>query len=346
MADRPIIFSAPMVRALLEGRKTQTRRVIKKQPDNLNNGIWYRPYPAQRPLHWRYMHGDRIAGSADLPYAIGDRLFPAMSIPSLNRNYCADLHGRIWSRARDGVTWERLKGSPTSKGYLCVTPAHEGRYRTRPIHRLVAEAFYGYEPSGLKQVRHLNGDQTDNAPENLDWGTQEDNWSDRYAHGKDSGEKHHAAKLTRLHADEIKASTASQRALAARFGVTQSTIWAVRTGHVWQENPKANLPNCPRWASRITLTVTDVRVQRLQEISTADARAEGVVHNNAVDPKAPLPLWSVPGTDAGGRHPQDAFQALWNSLHGPDAWDANPWVVVPTFTVAHGNIDNLEIANG
>ncbi|MEH7827630.1 hypothetical protein [Gemmobacter denitrificans] len=102
-------------------------------------------------------------------------------------------------------------------------------------------------------------------------------------------------------------------------------------GYPWR--PSIHMP---RWASRITLTVTDVRVQRLQQISEADAVAEGV---------SPI---SEPN-DLKWEHYSPhgvAFAALWNSLHGHGAWEANPWVVVPTFTVAHGNIDKLENANG
>jgi len=261
------------------------------------------------------------------PYAVGDRLFPAMPIPSLNRNYCADLFGRIWSRAKDGETWDRLKGAPTSKGYLSITPAHEGRYRTRLVHRLVAEAYYGFQPRGLRQVRHLNGDQPDNSPENLDWGTQEDNWSDRYAHGRGSGEHHHAAKLTSADAEAIRSSSASQRDLAEQFGVTQSAIWAVRAGRVWQANPQANPPNCPRWASRITLEVTGVKVERLQDIKGADIIAEGSRCQGCFDTGRSACM------DGGCFAARDAFRALWNSINGPGAWEANPWVAAYTFRV-------------
>jgi hypothetical protein len=69
----------------------------------------------------------------------------------------------------------------------------------------------------------------------------------------------------------------------------------------------------PRWASRITLRVTDVRVQRLQEISEADALAEGVE-----------PLEEL--TTAVGE-----YSVLWDQIHGPDAWNANPWVWAISF---------------
>lgn len=68
----------------------------------------------------------------------------------------------------------------------------------------------------------------------------------------------------------------------------------------------------PRWASRITLEVTAVRVQRLQDISEADAIAEGVY----TDPACPA---------------YDGYRALWESINGPNSWDANPWVWAITF---------------
>lgn len=65
----------------------------------------------------------------------------------------------------------------------------------------------------------------------------------------------------------------------------------------------------PRWASRITLDVKTVRVERLQDISEADANAEGGL--------------SLRGPNC--------FQCLWESINGPDSWDANPWVWVIEF---------------
>lgn len=96
----------------------------------------------------------------------------------------------------------------------------------------------------------------------------------------------------------------------------------------------------PRWASRLTLIVTDVRVQRVQSITEEDARAEGVCETafweraeHKVSAGAP---WSVDRL---------AFADLWNSLHGPGAWDANPWVAALTFTTHHQNIDQMEPTN-
>ncbi len=211
MADKPIIFSGPMVNALLAGRKTQTRRVLKPQPKVLKNGIWYRPYPVLRPLQWAYLHGDRIAGFADTRYAPGDRLW-------------------------------------------------------------VREAFIG----------HYAYEVNEYPPR--DWGNKPI-WfpADGPVPDKFAGQFWHRAR------------------------------------------PSIHMP---RWASRLTLTVTDVRVQRLQEISEADAVAEGVDAITMVD---------VPRQAAMSR--RSDFAAIWNSLHGPGAWEANPWVAAYSFTVQRGNID-------
>lgn len=80
----------------------------------------------------------------------------------------------------------------------------------------------------------------------------------------------------------------------------------------------------PRWASRITLEVVSVRVERLQEISNEDAKAEGVrafEHDGAgvyEDYELGDGTWC---NDARG-----SFATLWRSINGPESWAANPWV--------------------
>jgi hypothetical protein len=112
----------------------------------------------------------------------------------------------------------------------------------------------------------------------------------------------------------------------------RETIWYWADGNPEDGNYEkpVNARLMPWWASRLTLIVTGVRVQRLQDISEEDARAEGVNLARAdgrLDPTFRL-----------------AFSNLWNSLYGPDAWDANPWVTAITFTVHHGNIDQMRAA--
>ena len=82
----------------------------------------------------------------------------------------------------------------------------------------------------------------------------------------------------------------------------------------------------PRWASRLTLEITDVRVERLQDISEEDAIAEGVDAVSMAD---------VPRQATWSRR-QDYVQ-LWEKLNGKGSWDLNPWVWVLTFAVHHAN---------
>src|SRR5262249_23521302 len=79
----------------------------------------------------------------------------------------------------------------------------------------------------------------------------------------------------------------------------------------------------PRAASRLTLTVTATKIERLQAISSEDAEAQGG--------RCAMSAWTSV------RH----FQDLWERLHGADSWRANPEVVALTFTVARENIDRM-----
>ena len=189
MTDRPIIFSAAMVRALLDGRKTQHREILKPQPDTLPNGF----------------------AGLRLPYAVGDRLWVRESFITgfdIDDEFGRPVGDRkVWYRATDrGLTW--------------------------------------YDPD------------TESTLDNPPW----------------------------------KSST-----------------------------------QMPRWASRLTLIVTDVRVQRLQDINRGDAMGEG----------CPFPNM------AAGPDPREWFRAIWNSIHGPDAWDRNDWVAALTFETHRQNIDQI-----
>jgi hypothetical protein len=80
----------------------------------------------------------------------------------------------------------------------------------------------------------------------------------------------------------------------------------------------------PRWASRLTLRITAVRVERLQEISAADSRAEGL--------EWVAPTYGVGGIAASWNgDPVQSYRALWESINGKGSWDLNPWVWVIEF---------------
>ena len=206
MTDRPIIFSAPMIRALLDGRKTQTRRIIKPSPEFCGGGR------SRDPQNWND------------PDAWG------------------------WENYDEGC-WDLL-----SEGYT-------GRPFYAPGDRLWVREAFSYES--------LDVDRNGFMPP---W-----YWADG---NPESGD------FTR---------------------------------------PKPSI-HMPIWASRLTLIVTEVRVQRLQEISRGDAMEEGCPFANMAD----------------GPNPRDWYRDIWNSIHGPDAWDANPWVAAISFTVHRCNIDTME----
>jgi hypothetical protein len=113
----------------------------------------------------------------------------------------------------------------------------------------------------------------------------------------------------------------------------------------------------PRWASRLVDEVVDVRVERLQDISEADALAEGVrretvggVRKLFADPEAAAdwpddkPLFYAPDDDADDAlcvTAAAAYARLWDRINGPRAWDDNPWVAAVSFRVHAKNVDAL-----
>ncbi|WP_370194273.1 MULTISPECIES: hypothetical protein [Aurantimonas] len=215
MTDRPILFSGPMVRAILDGRKTQTRRVLgtSNNPFSLFCNGWSDAYVLDPGnAEWR---------QREVRFEIGDRLY-----------------------VREA--WRTLQAND------CIAP------------------------------RNLPQDPS---------------------------------KVT-FEADPER----------------RNPLWAfgrLRPGM-----------HMPRWASRLTLAVTDVRVQRLQAISEADAIAEGIefvtrttsgdFYRNFQNAGCPLMAYG-------------AYRSLWDSLNEMRGygWDANPWVVAVSFTVHRANIDAM-----
>lgn len=82
----------------------------------------------------------------------------------------------------------------------------------------------------------------------------------------------------------------------------------------------------PRWASRITLEITGVRVERLRDLSEDDAKSEGITPPSG----GVLPGWEY----------RINFRDLWMSIYGADNWEANPWVWVIEFKVVPNVQDN------
>lgn len=106
-----------------------------------------------------------------------------------------------------------------------------------------------------------------------------------------------------------------------------------------QRQERGSIPSIhmPRWASRITIEVEATKIERLQDISEEDAKAEGVdpavAGWGAGDP--PLPLRSY----------RTGFVRLWQSLHDEESWLDNPEVVaIAASAVIQQNIDTLKVA--
>jgi hypothetical protein len=212
MKERPIIFSGPMVRAILEGRKTQTRRVVKPQPDN---GL---------------IHTGFISCSTD--------------------------------RKREGAaSWVD-----------CVPCVRKS---------LAVHCPYG-QPGDRLWVRET-------------WCPKPET-----SHGDCVGYRAN---------------------MVYRCGKAMPEDYEMIVTRPWR--PSIHMP---RWASRITLEITKVRVERLQEITTDDIRAEGV-DDGYTNPRM------------GKRHDSGmrmAWIKLWESINGAGSFESNPWVWVVEFTIVLG----------
>jgi hypothetical protein len=146
-----------------------------------------------------------------------------------------------------------LKQSENAKGYPRVQLSRNGKNWSRVVHSLVAEAFIGERPAGL-QIRHLDGDKSNNDVSNLAYGTAAQNEADKALHGtKAIGEKNgtHTKPESRprgsghsktvLHENDVIYIKAQLdiggwgvgAKLARTFGVSPQTISDIKSGRVW-----------------------------------------------------------------------------------------------------------------
>lgn len=244
--ERPILFSGPMIRAILDGRKTQTRRLVKPQPEPTIDGFFRWPLPSQGVAAFYSWSGRSPRFSPEwCPYGLpGDVLW-----------------------VRETFVVETNQGFDSESVYR--PPFKDGR----PIRRCGNE----------------------------DYGTW---WEQCHYRATDP---------------EPELTYEDEDGPAAHW---KSSI------------------HMPRWAARIFLRIKSVRVERVQDISEADARAEGVTPNWCGD----LTGWHpdkhgflLPGDenatddtdeDAYFYTGRDAFEALWDSINGDRdgcSWSANPW---------------------
>ncbi|WP_210448192.1 hypothetical protein [Pantoea ananatis] len=89
----------------------------------------------------------------------------------------------------------------------------------------------------------------------------------------------------------------------------------------------------PRWASRITLEITGVRVERLQDISAKDVTDEGI---KTLAESMWGPQWWVDAPQAAINDAHLQFSIIWSKIYGEESWQANPWVWVIEFKRVEG----------
>lgn len=213
--ERPIRLTAEMVRAVLDGRKTQTRRIIKNQRE----GKCWSVKPSQSPRTARHTH-DWWLPTGTKPYS---------ALPACPFGAVGD---RLWVRE----TWAML--------------GNEDRCAI--------------------------------------------DWNENLVKG--GGPE--AARIYR-------ASCEQRPGNYGLWSIPDDAFWKPHTDDMQYEGAWTPSIHMPRWASRITLEITDVRVEQLQNVSQQDAIAEG-------------------GTI-------DWFAGLWASIYGSESWQANPWVWVIEF---------------
>ncbi len=140
--------------------------------------------------------------------------------------------GRVWVQVG-----KEFKQQTNRNGYKFVKMCRAGKYTTREVHVLVAAAFIGGRPIG-QDIRHENGNPSDNRAVNLEYGTRKQNMSDARRHGTMArGETCGHNKLTdcqvRYARDHYQFGVTSYQDLADRFGVHLETVRLAVKRRTW-----------------------------------------------------------------------------------------------------------------
>lgn len=169
-------------------------------------------------------------------------------IPEWEGLYQASNQGRVRSLGRlvkfKGGALRKIKGTVLrgalnqSTGYITVMLTNGPNRKCRSIHRLVCNTFHGQPPTQGHQAAHIDGNKTNNAPENLVWATGKENTSHRYAHGTVLfGEAHPLSKLNEQAVRSIRIESrqgAKTTDLSKKHGVSFATVLDVITNRSWQ----------------------------------------------------------------------------------------------------------------
>lgn len=156
-------------------------------------------------------------------------------IPNFSK-YSADDTGNIYTTYRNGKL-RKLNQHTDRYGYRTVRLTDRGHRKTKTVHRLICSAFHGICPKNMMS-RHLDGDRLNNLPDNLCWGTAQDNSDDKWRHGTMcTKEKSGRARFTQSDVDLMRSryiNGETQQTIADDFKTTQNRISEIVTRKTWQ----------------------------------------------------------------------------------------------------------------
>lgn len=153
-----------------------------------------------------------------------------VDVPGYEELYQVSSCGKVCSKKTGRL--KKVQINPQTF-YCQVFLWKDNKQKTKAMHRLLYEAFVGEIPNGLI-VRHLNDIRSDNRLENLAVGTHSDNRQDADRNGTlPKGENHSLAKLQEDEARRIKYNGENARVVAKELGVTEWTVYAIRSAKSW-----------------------------------------------------------------------------------------------------------------
>ena len=165
-------------------------------------------------------------------------------IPGISTLYAAGDDGHIYSYSQARTNAKKPKpfrlASVRNGEYYLVSVCKNGKkQRSYTVHELVNRAFHGLKPKDKNVTRHLDGDWSNNKPNNLCWGTYAENEADKKRHGRTArGESQGIAKLNDEAVRIIRASIPyglwNSRDAAEVFGVSPSRINSIARGIGWK----------------------------------------------------------------------------------------------------------------
>lgn len=128
-----------------------------------------------------------------------------------------------------------LRPMAMDSGHLYVLTHPPRLPRKLFVHRAVMFALVGPPPTPEHEVRHLDGDPTNNALTNLCWGTRAENMQDKSSHGTEIyGEAKHGARLTVKQVLAIKVDPRPSRVVGEEYGVSHTAVLRIRRGERWR----------------------------------------------------------------------------------------------------------------